>query len=172
MSEKKVDLKTLALAGAAAGVVSGLVKLGWEVLFPPRTPTRDKTNPPQKFLEQLGIPAKVTHATYTYSGHKLPWVSFLMHFGFSSTFGALYTVTGHYLPLIKLGQGTFFGAGVWAAAHLGALPLLGTIPSAKDQPAEEHLSEFFGHVSWMWVTHVVADDLLKQVTAKSKTAEK
>ncbi len=42
---KKTSLLTLATAGAAAGLVSGLVKLGWEALLPPRTPERDATNP-------------------------------------------------------------------------------------------------------------------------------
>ncbi|WP_281165253.1 YagU family protein [Liquorilactobacillus sicerae] len=168
MAKRNFDLKTAVVAGGVAGIVSGFVKLGWEALFPPRTAERDATNPPQQFLQQLGVPEKITHSTYTYSGHQLPWVSFLMHFGFSSSFGILYTVAGHYLPIIKLGQGTFFGAGVWATAHLGALPMLGTVPSAKDQPAEEHLSELFGHVSWMWVTHIVANELMAEAQAKVK----
>ena len=37
----------LAAVGAVAGLVSGLVKLGWENILPPRTPERDATNPPQ-----------------------------------------------------------------------------------------------------------------------------
>lgn len=162
MGKDNFDVKNAIIAGSIAGIVSGFVKLGWENLFPPRTPDRDATNPPQQFLQQLGVPSKLTHATYTYSEHKLPWVSFLLHFGFSTSFGAFYTVAGHYLPLLKIGQGTFFGAGVWAAAHLVALPQLGTVPAVKDQPLEEHLSELFGHVSWMWVTHVVAEELLAE----------
>ena len=33
--------------GITAGLVAGLVKLGWENILPPRTPERDQTNPPQ-----------------------------------------------------------------------------------------------------------------------------
>lgn len=108
MGKDNFDVKNAIIAGSIAGIVSGFVKLGWENLFPPRTPDRDATNPPQQFLQQLGVPSKLTHATYTYSEHKLPWVSFLLHFGFSTSFGAFYTVAGHYLPLLKIGQGTFF----------------------------------------------------------------
>lgn len=54
--------------GITAGLVAGLVKLGWENILPPRTPERDQTNPPQKMLEQFGVPTQITHATYTYSG--------------------------------------------------------------------------------------------------------
>ena len=93
----------LAAVGAVAGLVSGLVKLGWENILPPRTPERDATNPPQTFLQQHGLTPAETHATYTYSGHQVPWVSLLVHFGFSSSLGALYAVAGHYVPLFKLG---------------------------------------------------------------------
>ena len=32
------SLKNTLVAGLAAGVISGLVKLGWENILPPRTP--------------------------------------------------------------------------------------------------------------------------------------
>ena len=86
----KLDLKKTIIAGTAAGVISGLVKLGWENILPPRTAERDKVNPPQTLLQQLGIPAKLTQATYQYSGQKLPWVSYLVHFGFSISFATAY----------------------------------------------------------------------------------
>lgn len=76
------SLKNTLVAGLAAGLISGLVKLGWENILPPRTPQRDAVNPPQTFLQQLGIPAKITQSTYSYSGHQMPWASFLVHFGF------------------------------------------------------------------------------------------
>ena len=43
----------LLIAGIIAGLLSGVVKLGWEVMFPPRTPSRDATNPPQQLLQLL-----------------------------------------------------------------------------------------------------------------------
>ena len=52
----KFSWKNVLIAGTAAGVISGLVKLGWENILPPRTPERNKTNPPQKLLEQMGVP--------------------------------------------------------------------------------------------------------------------
>lgn len=160
----KVNVKAALTAGIAAGVISGLVKLGWENLLPPRTPKRDATNPPQRLLEQLGVPKEVTHATYSYSGHDLPGVSYLVHFGFSTGFGALYSVGGQLAPWLKKGHGVPFGLGVWGAFHLGLLPALKTVPSAKDQPAEEHLSELLGHAVWMWTTDLVAAQLYHQLT--------
>ncbi|KRM71798.1 DUF1440 domain-containing protein [Lacticaseibacillus brantae] len=143
-------VKHVLVAGVAAGIVGGLVKLGWENLLPPRTPARNATNPPQRLLEQLGVPASVTHATYTYSEQQIPYVSLLMHFGFSITFALAYQVLGRRMPILKVGQGTLFGLGVWGAYHAVLMPMMGTIPSVKDQPIEEHVSEILGHMVWMW----------------------
>ncbi len=123
---KKIDWQAAAFSGAAAGVISGLVKLGWENVLPPRTAERNATNPPQRMLEQMGFPKKFTHATYRYSGQDLPWVSYLIHFGFSSTFGALYKIIGEKYPEVKVGQGVPFGLVIWAAFHLGLLPAAGS----------------------------------------------
>ena len=54
-TQTKTSVMKLAAVGAVAGLVSGLVKLGWENILPPRTPERDKTNPPQTFLQQHGL---------------------------------------------------------------------------------------------------------------------
>lgn len=160
----KKSIFTYAAAGAVAGLVSGLVKLGWEALLPPRTPERDETNPPQEYLQQHGLSYDQTHATYRYNGHDIPWVSLLMHFTFSSSLGAAYAVAGHYLPIVKMGQGTMFGLATWAGAHLVALPMQGTIPSAKDQPMEEHASEALGHMVWNWTNNEMTDVLVHQWT--------
>lgn len=157
-----INMKSAVLAGTVAGVVSGLVKLGWENLLPPRTPERDATNPPQQLLEQMGVPASVTHATYTYSGHQEPFVSYLMHFGFSTTFAVLYSVGKHYVPAISAGHGTAAGLVLFGTFHHGILPALGTIPRAKDQPAEEHISEALGHVAWMRTIDIVSDQLYQR----------
>ncbi len=94
---KHINWQAAVIAGGVAGIVSGLVKLGWENVLPPRTPARDKTNPPQRLLEQFGVPSRLTHATYTYSEQQLPWVSYLIHFGFSTSFAVFYTVAGRYV---------------------------------------------------------------------------
>lgn len=159
---KKTSIIKIAAAGAAAGVVSGFVKLGWEALLPPRTPERDATNPPQATLEKMGMSKEQSHATYTYSNHEIPWMSLVVHFTFSSTFGAMYAVAGHYVPLFKLGRGVFWGLGVWAGAHLLGMPAMGVVPSAKEQPAEEHISEAAGHAVWNWVNDAVTDELLNR----------
>lgn len=159
MRLKNVNVSSAVKAGMVAGFLSGLVKLGWEDLLPPRTPDRDATNPPQAMLEKFGVPASVTHSTYTYSDQKLPWVSYLIHFGFSTTFAVGYSVLQHVTPPIRWGHGAIAGLGLWSAFHLGVLPMMQLTPAAKDLPAEEQFSEALGHIAWMSTIDLVSNAL-------------
>lgn len=160
----KLDLKSTMIAGVTAGIVSGLVKLGWENVLPPRTPARNKVNPPQTLLQQMGIPAGFTQATYTYSGEHLPWVSYLVHFGFSTAFATVYAgLLEKKVKLLTCGQGIPFGIAVWIAFHLVIMPAMKTVPGVSDQPFEEHLSESLGHAIWMWTNHEIATAVLQQL---------
>ncbi|MFT8871044.1 MAG: DUF1440 domain-containing protein [Sporolactobacillus sp.] len=156
--------KNIVKAGIAAGLISGLVKLGWENIAPPRTKEREKTNPPQQLLQQLGLPESFTHRTYRYSGHELPWVSYGVHFGFSISFATLYEALKRYEPEIRAGGGSVFGLAIWAAFHLGIMPAMKTIPSAQEQPVAEHMSEALGHMIWMWTNEVVGDAVYHQLS--------
>ena len=98
-----------ALVGLIAGIFSAIVKFGWEIPFPPRTPERDATNPPQALLEMLGMSPDTSHMTYSYLGNERPIMSFVVHFGFAIFFGILYCVVAEYWPQIKLWQGAAFG---------------------------------------------------------------
>lgn len=158
------NLKAVVTAGIAAGLISGLVKLGWENIMPPRTPERDATNPPQKLLQQIGVPEPATHATYRYSEQELPWVSFIVHFGFSAAFAVSYQVLAQYEPKIKAAGGSVFGLAVWAVFHLGIMPGMKTVPQAKDQPTEEHISEALGHIIWMLTNDIIGDEIYHRLT--------
>ncbi|KRL65823.1 DUF1440 domain-containing protein [Companilactobacillus versmoldensis] len=163
---QKTDLKAAITAGTTAGIFSGLVKLGWENILPPRTAQRDATNPPQQLLQQAGVPSSVTHATYTYSGHQMPWVSYLMHFGFSISFAIIYEVLSQNRRYLRVGSGAIFGLAVWVAFHIGIMPMMKTTPSASEQPTEEHISEALGHIAWMWTNDLVGREIYRRLTAK------
>jgi putative membrane protein len=133
------------VAGVVAGLSSGAVKMGWESLFPPRTPDREV--PPVTFLKQRGIDPG--EHTYTYNGNEVPWGILAVHFGFSVVTVAVYSVAAEYLPRTKLWAGAAYGIGAFVVAHEIVLPRLGLSPAAKDLPVEEHVSEFLGHIAWL-----------------------
>ncbi len=94
-------------AGIIGGLLSGIVKLGWEVMFPPRTPERNATNPPQELLQQLGFSSEFTHQTYTFSNMELPWVSFIVHFSFSIVIAIIYCILVKKYAYLAMGQVLF-----------------------------------------------------------------
>lgn len=161
-----VNVKKAIGAGIAAGLISGLVKMGWENVFPPRTVERDAKNPPYKTMKMLGIPDKVIHQNYSFSGHKIEWPGFIIHYGFSVSWAVLYELLRHKYPAITKDHGTWYGIGVWAAFHLGVMPALNVVPSAKEQPKDEHLSELVGHMVWMWTNDLVGGKVYDELIDK------
>jgi putative membrane protein len=154
--------------GIIVGIICAIVKFGWEIPFPPRTPARDLTNPPQEILQQLGFSYAFTHITYLYNGNARPIISFIMHFGFTITFGVLYCIIAEYWPKIKLWQGCVYGFVIWVVFHVVLLPLFGTVPSPLNQPLAEHLSELFGHVFCFWVMELARRDLRNRMTGEKE----
>ncbi|UCZ76718.1 DUF1440 domain-containing protein [Dickeya zeae] len=156
------------LIGIIAGIICAIAKFGWEIPFPPRTPARDLTNPPQQLLQQLGMSFDLSHLTYLFNGNPRPIMSFIMHFGFSITFTVLYCVAAEFWPRIKLWQGAFYGLVLWAVFHVVLLPLFGTVPAPWDQPLAEHFSEIFGHMFCFWVAELARRDLRNRITHQSE----
>ncbi|ATO31422.1 YagU family protein [Dickeya dianthicola] len=156
------------MIGIIAGIICAIAKFGWEIPFPPRTPERDLTNPPQQLLQQLGMSFDLSHLTYLFNGNPRPIMSFIMHFGFSITFTVLYCVAAEFWPRIKLWQGAFYGLVLWAVFHVVLLPLFGTVPAPWDQPFAEHFSEIFGHMFCFWVAELARRDLRNRITHQSE----
>lgn len=71
LSKPKLSFRIILLKsiwyGFIAGMISGMVKIGWENILPPRTLARNATNPPQHLLEQFGMSSKAVHAFVYYS---------------------------------------------------------------------------------------------------------
>ena len=159
-------LGTAAFVGVIAGIFGGIVKFGWEVPFPPRTPERNATNPPQALLEMFGLSPEITHQTYSYLGNDLPYMSFIVHFAFSIFVGVLYSVVAEYWPKIKLWYGVAFGIVLDILFHVIIMPAMGVVPVPWEQPLGEHLSEFFGHIVWLWSIELVRRDLRNPLTCE------
>ncbi len=161
---------TAIIVGLIGGFFSAIVKFGWEVPFPPRTPgVRSETNPPQSMLEWFGMSHDTSHATVTFNNNPAPIMSFIVHFSFAIVFALIYCVIAEYYPGIKLWQGAAFGILVYVGAHVVVMPILGWAPNpfpwvAGAQTWSEHFSEFFGHIIWLWSIEVVRRDIRNRIT--------
>lgn len=89
-----------------------------------------------------------------------------MHFAFSIFFGVLYSVVAEYRPKIKLWHGVAFGIVLDILFHVIIMPAMGVVPVPWEQPLGEHLSEFFGHIVWLWSIELVRRDLRNRLTGE------
>lgn len=148
------------IIGLIGGIMSGIVKLGWEVMFPPRT--IERMTPPQVLLERIGI--HVENMTYQFSGYTLNYGNFIIHFSFSIVCAIFYCYVAEIWPKIKLWQGCAMGLVLWFGAHILIMPLMGLTPPALDLPFDEQISEIFGHIAWMWTIEIFRRDLRNRIT--------
>ncbi len=135
-----------ALAGAIAGVVAGLVKLGCEVVVPPR--------PPGRIPEPEILISLFTHVPSTQAE------SLVVHFAFSVLSAVAYVLVAARFPIVRLGMGAAFGIAVWLGAHELVMPLARLTPPLFALPASEQVNEFLTHALWGWTIEVVAHDLV------------
>ena len=93
------------VAGAFGGLISGFVKLGWEVPWPPRAPRPHS---------RAAGPCLTLHPP-----PHTAWVSLVIHFTFSIVCGAAYGLLAEIFPIVTLGMGRRpFGPG-----HLDRRPM-------------------------------------------------
>jgi len=79
-------------AGIVAGVISALVKSGFETMIPPRT--LSTTPPPVVLLEKLGFNVDVM--TYEWMGYSINWGGNGVHIAFSIVMAIIYCVAVEY----------------------------------------------------------------------------
>lgn len=141
-------------AGIVAGVISALVKSGFETLIPPRTITT--TPPPVVLLEKLGI--NVDAMTYEWMGYSINWGGNGVHVVFSVVIAIIYCVAVEFLPRARLGHGIAFGVGVSVFAHGLVVPLLGLSGWLWFAGPQALISEFAGTAFWIWTIEAVRRD--------------
>jgi putative membrane protein len=153
--------------GIIVGIFSGWIKMGWENLFPPRTPIRNDPNPPQHMAQQLGIPDDVIFGTVYYNGNPIMPFTLLLHFTFAIAFSFLFILLIQNWRKVAMGQGVVYGLVLWVLWHIILMPLLGTTPAPWDCPFEEHFSECLGHAVWGWSIAVTAYYLINHQKVKT-----
>lgn len=156
MSEEKKTIFTAPVVlksiwyGFIAGMISGMVKIGWENIFPPRAPERNAINPPQHMAQQLGFPDDLIFSTVYYNGQPVMPFTLFLHFSFAIVFSILFILLIQKWKQVGIGQGAIYGLALWVIWHVVLMPLFGTTPAPWDMPFEEHFSEILGHAIWGW----------------------
>lgn len=143
------------LIGIVAGVISALVKSGFETMIPPRTAAT--LPPPLVLLEKLGV--HIDTLTYQWMGYSINWGGNGVHILFSVVIAIVYSVLVEYLPKARLFHGVAFGVGVSVFAHGLIVPLLGLSGWLWIAGSQALISEFVGTAFWIWTIEAVRKDL-------------
>jgi len=151
-SERNIELAIW--AGIVAGVISALVKSGFETLIPPRT--LSTTPPPVVLLEKLGF--NVNTMTYEWMGYSINWGGNGVHILFSIVMAIIYCVAVEFLPRARMLHGVGFGVGVSVFAHGLVVPLLGLSGWLWLAGSQALISEFVGTAFWIWTIEAVRRD--------------
>ncbi len=79
----------------------------------------------------------------------------LVHYAFGSGVGAVYGVLSELIPGTTFAAGAPFGAALWAAADIGAVPALGLSKPPKHVPLKQHAEMLGMHVAYGLTTDTV-----------------
>lgn len=86
------------------------------------------------------------------------------HILFSLVFAIGYCIVAERFPKVKMWQGVMAGILCTIAVHGISFPLLGLTPPLSQLPADEYLSEIFGHIVWFWAIELIRRDLRNRIT--------
>ena len=141
--------------GIVAGIVSALVKSGFEDLIPPRTV--ETTPPPVVLLEKLDF--HVNNMTYHWMDYTINWGGNGVHILFSIGIAIIYCVLNEYFVKTKMLHGIVFGIGVSVFAHGLVVPLMGLSGWLWTAGSEAIISEFIGTGFWIWTIEAIRQNL-------------
>jgi putative membrane protein len=156
--KKPKDTQHIFLAiyiGIIAGIISALVKSGFEDLFPPRTV--ETLPPPIVLLEKLGF--HVNNMTYHWMDYTINWGGNGVHILFSISIAIIYCILNEYFIKTKMLHGIVFGIAVSVFAHGLIVPLLGLSGWLWTAGPEALISEFIGTGFWIWSIEAIRQNL-------------
>jgi putative membrane protein len=160
IARKRNDLWRGALSGAIGGLAgSGIMKVGQKAFHKeehngqpsPQGVCEEGQDPAAKVAE--GISEKVMGTELSPAGKKNGGA--LVHFAFGSGMGAVYGAISELAPATTRWAGAPFGAVLWAAADLGAMPAFGLIKPPHKIPLSRHAEMLGMHVAYGLTTDTV-----------------
>jgi hypothetical protein len=83
-----------------------------------------------------------------FGSHASKPLTYLMHFGFGTTFGAVFALLPRQLPLPAPLRGILFALCVWAGSYLGWIPAAQILSPATKHPAGRNILMIVAHIVW------------------------
>lgn len=78
-----------------------------------------------------------------------------LHYAYGISMGAFYGAAAEFAPVVTVGAGALYGAGIWVVADEGVVPALGLSKSSAEYPFSIHAYALASHLVYGLTTEVV-----------------
>jgi len=165
VAHRKDDLWRGAVAGAIGGLAgSGIMQLGQWALSSRKQNGGMPGSSPQEIREQnppedptvkvaTAVTQKIAHTEPSPKAKNVGGM--LVHYAFGSGVGALYGAVSELVPGTTYAAGAPFGAALWAAADLAAVPAFGLSRPPARVPVKQHAQMLGMHLAYGLATDTV-----------------
>lgn len=150
--------------GIIVGFVGGIVRLGWEVLFPLHL--QDSLGKEASMLfDFLHIDLAYLQLSYVFqNGYEWHVLSMAWQFGFSLFFSLIYVLFAEFWLRLKFGFGIFYGIFLWLCVYVAFLPMLGFVFIEPDSMMLYYGASFVEMILWIWIIELTRRDLRNRIT--------
>lgn len=153
------DLMVGVAAGLTAALAMNLFQAGWVRLAAPPSKAKSATETAADALSR-----SVTGRNAKPAGRKA--LANAIHYATGAMLGGVYGVGSGIVPVLSWGQGTAFGAAVWAAGDEIVVPALGLAPPAGKTAAGLHAFGLASHLVFGVTLEVVRRQLNALISAR------
>ncbi len=104
--------------------------------------------------------------------HEHKGLTVLTHFGFGTSFGAVYALLPRQGPVPPVLRGILFALCIWTGSYLGWIPAAEILPSATKHPVERNALMIIAHIIWGSVLGWLLARLDPEETSRQERAVK
>ncbi len=150
--------------GIIVGAIGGIMRIGWEILFPLHLQTTLNTQA-QYILQLLHISPENLKLYYVFAnGYEWHVLYLAWQFGFSIFFSLCYILVAEFWLRLKFGHGIFYGVILWFCVYVLFLPLLGFVAPSADSAMRYYSSSLIESLLWIWLIELTRRDLRNRIT--------
>ncbi|RDU67622.1 DUF1440 domain-containing protein [Helicobacter didelphidarum] len=152
------------LIGIVVGMIGGVIRIGWEVLFP--LVLRENLGEiAQIMMSFIHITPEILQMRYVLdNGYEWHILYLLWQFCFSIFFAMLYVILVEFYVKLKFAFGILYGCMIWILCYMLFLPLFGFVESLENQNISYFIASLCECILWMWIIELSRRDLRNRIT--------
>ncbi len=158
-SDRETDLLKGMIAGVAGGLLASFLMEQFQTAANAAAEAMRKKKRPGRKPQPATVKA-ANAISEKITGKKVPKnyqpaAGEAVHYGMGVGSAAVYGLLAEVAPLLTIGDGLGFGAGVWVLADEVAVPAAGLSKSPKEIPLTTHIYALASHLVYGWITETV-----------------